>query len=286
MTVKVSSIGLRGLEGYRVQAEVQISPGMTSMVIVGLPDASVKESKERVLSAIRSLGKGVNQKVVVNLSPSDQKKNGPMFDLAIAIGVLKEMGDIKSDIPADSLFIGAMSLDGSIEKVEGMLPALIAAKSLGFSKVFLPYDPLLPIDMFEDLECFAVQHINEVIQYLHGQSSLALKEERLMPQGNSPPAEYQKDFSHIIGHGHAKFALEIAAAGGHNVLMSGPPGCCLLTGGSIPFHTSTIKQTAAVRSNQFVSACEGTASRTSHSAISASPSFLILCCHHRRRLLS
>ncbi|GAA2717872.1 hypothetical protein GCM10009865_53060 [Aeromicrobium ponti] len=106
MTVKVSCIGLKGLEGYRVQAEVQISPGMNSMVIVGLPDASVKESKERVLSAIRSLNcGGANQKIVVNLSPSEQKKNGPFFDLAIAIGILKEMGHINGEIPSDSLFL-------------------------------------------------------------------------------------------------------------------------------------------------------------------------------------
>lgn len=105
MTVNVSSIGLKGLEGYRVQVEVQMSRGTESMVIVGLPDASVKESKERVLSAIRSLdGDVTDQKIVVNLSPSEQKKNGPFFDLAMAIGVLKEMGEIKEDIPDSRLY--------------------------------------------------------------------------------------------------------------------------------------------------------------------------------------
>ena len=163
MTVKVLSIGLKGLEGYRVQVEVDVSPGTESMVIVGLPDACVKESKERVLSAIRALNCDVSdQKIVVNLSPSEQKKNGPFFDLAMAIGVLKDTGEFKDRIPEDTVFIGALSLDGTIEKVEGMLPALISAKGLGFSKVYVPYDPLLPLEMLEGLECIVVQHLNDV----------------------------------------------------------------------------------------------------------------------------
>jgi magnesium chelatase family protein len=150
LTVKVSSIGLKGLEGYLVQVEMQISQGTESMIIVGLPDTSVKESKERVLSAIRTLDCDVtDQKIVVNLSPSEQKKNGPFFDLAMAIGVLKERGHIKEEIPKDIAFIGALSLDGTVEKVEGLLPAIIAAKGLGFKQILLPYDPLIPIDMLE-----------------------------------------------------------------------------------------------------------------------------------------
>lgn len=153
MTVKISSIGLKGLEGYRVQVQVQVSEGKESMVIVGLPDTSVKESKERVLSAIHTLGCDVSEeKIVVNLSPSEQKKNGPFFDLAMAIGILKEKGELKERVPEDSVFIGVLSLDGTVEKVEGMFPALIAATSLGFKRVYLPYDPLIPLDMFEGLE--------------------------------------------------------------------------------------------------------------------------------------
>lgn len=226
LTVKVSCIGLKGLEGYRVQAEVQISPGMNSMVIVGLPDASVKESKERVLSAIRSLNcGGANQRIVVNLSPSEQKKNGPFFDFAIAIGILKEMGYINGEIPSDSLFIGALSLDGTIEKVEGMLPALIAARSLGFRRAYLPYDPLIPIDMLEGLDFFIVSHLKEVIQHISGQELLPLRAAAANLEKIELSCKNQKDFSDIIGHEYAKQALEVAAAGGHNILMSGPPGC-------------------------------------------------------------
>ncbi|WP_075983092.1 YifB family Mg chelatase-like AAA ATPase [Bacillus massilinigeriensis] len=226
MTVKVSSIGLMGLEGYRVQVQVQISSGTESMVIVGLPDASVKESKERVLSAIRTLNCDVtDQKIVVNLSPSEQKKNGPLFDLAIAIGVLIETGELQGNVPETIGFIGALSLDGTIEKVEGMLPALVAAKTLGYRKVYLPFDPLIPLDMIEGLECVVVQHIKEVVQHLDGQELLPLRkvnQERVLPACNH---KFERDFSHIMGQRHAKEAMEVAAAGEHNVLMSGPPGC-------------------------------------------------------------
>jgi magnesium chelatase family protein len=134
MTVKVSSIGLKGLEGYRVQVQVKISAGTESMVIVGLPDASVKESRERVLSAISHFDVDVtDKKVVVNLSPAEQKKNGSLFDLAMAIAVLKELKVFKEDVPSETEFIGALFLDGSIENADGLLPALISAKSLGLT---------------------------------------------------------------------------------------------------------------------------------------------------------
>lgn len=226
MTIKISSIGLKGLEGYRVQVEVQVSKGKESMVIVGLPDASVKESKERVLAAVHTLKCNVtDQKIVVNLSPSEQKKNGPFFDLAMAIGVLKEMGEFKESIPEDVVFIGALSLDGSVQKVEGMLPALLAAKSLGFKRVYLPHDPLLPLEMLEGLECIVVQHIHEVLQHLAGQTLLPLPISLQITERMDNQVEYPKDFCDIIGHEQAKEAFEIAAAGEHNVLMSGPPGC-------------------------------------------------------------
>ena len=226
MTVKISSIGLKGLEGYRVQVEVQVSKGKESMVIVGLPDASVKESKERVLSTVRTQKCDVtDQKIVVNLSPSDQKKNAPFFDLAMALGVLIEMGECKAKVPQDSVFIGALSLDGTIEKVDGMLPALIAAKTLGFRRVYLPYDSLLPLDMLDGLECMVVQHIDEVLLHLEGQELLPLAECIKTVESPVQTAQHPKDFCHIIGHEQAKEALVIAAAGEHNVFMSGPPGC-------------------------------------------------------------
>lgn len=226
MTVKISSIGLKGLEGYRVQVQVNVSDGKESMVIVGLPDTSVKESKERVLSAVHTLGCDVSdEKIVVNLSPSEQKKNGPFFDLAMAIGILKEKGELKDKVPEDVVFIGALSLDGTIEKVEGMLPALIAATSLGFRRIYLPYDPFIPLEMFEGLDCIVVKHIQEVLKHLSGQEILPLHIPTESIDFQSHTSEFHKDFRDIIGHEQAKQAFEIAAAGEHNLLMSGPPGC-------------------------------------------------------------
>ena len=170
MSVGVSSIGLQGLEGFTVDVEVEVSKGKESMVIVGLPDASVKESKERVFAVMRLLKCDLtDRKVVVNLSPAEQRKNGALFDLAMAIGILKEMGFIKKALPERLAFVGALSLDGSIRKVDGMLPVLIAAKTLGFDRVLMPDDRSVPTHMLKNLECIKAANIHEVLEYLSDQ---------------------------------------------------------------------------------------------------------------------
>ena len=223
MVAKIMSIGLKGVEGYRVQVEVQTIDGMDAFLIVGLPDASVKESKERVTSALHSLGsKIVDQKTIVNLSPAEQKKNGPIFDLPMAIGILKSIGVVHAKIPASTCFIGALSLDGTILPFEGLLAAALAAKKLGFSLLYMPFDVNLPELKMEGLEIVYVSSLHEVIQHLSGQTLLPL----IFPvASNKSEYVFEKDFRDIIGHKNPKRAFEMAAAGEHHVFMTGPPGC-------------------------------------------------------------
>lgn len=223
MVAKIMSIGLKGVEGYRVQVEVQTLDGMDAFLIVGLPDTSVKESKERVTSALHSIGsKIVDQKTIVNLSPAEQKKNGPIFDLPMAIGILKSIGVVHAKIPMSICFIGALSLDGSILPFEGLLAATLAAKKLGFSLLYMPFDANLPELKMEGLEIVYVSSLHEVIQHLSGQTLLPL----ILPvASNQSEYVFEKDFRDIIGHQVAKRAFEMAAAGEHHVFMAGPPGC-------------------------------------------------------------
>ncbi|MDR7078889.1 magnesium chelatase family protein [Neobacillus niacini] len=224
MCAKVTSIGLKGMEGYRVNVEVKTFVGNDSIRIVGLPDAAVKESKERIIAALRSLGYTVNgQKIIINLSPSEQKKSGPMFDLPMAIGVLVSLNELAISIPENSGFIGALSLDGAIVPVAGMLPAVLAAKRLGLQRLYMPYDEKLPVLDFDELEIIYVSTLNDVIAKLEGREGDTFntpKTEKIELHINS-----FVDFNQIVGHRNIKRALEVAAAGEHHVLMTGPPGC-------------------------------------------------------------
>jgi magnesium chelatase family protein len=223
MSVKITSIGLKGLEGYQVQVEVHVVEGIESIVIVGLPDVSVKESKERVSAALYNMGFPlVEKKVVINLSPTEQKKNGPLFDLAIALGILKSGNFLKEGIPKDAAFIGALSLDGSILPVEGMIAAILAAKKLNLKKLFLPFDPTIPKVEITDLELIYIETLQDVIDLIGGRQIFQFVQpvEILEKQ-----KEVERDFNQIIGHEFAKRALEIAASGEHYFLMDGPPGC-------------------------------------------------------------
>ncbi|MEH7013359.1 YifB family Mg chelatase-like AAA ATPase [Neobacillus niacini] len=223
MCAKVTSIGLKGMEGYRLNVEVKTFVGNDSIRIVGLPDAAVKESKERILAALRSLGYSVNgQKIIINLSPSEQKKSGPMFDLPMAIGVLLSLNELLISIPENTGFIGALSLDGAIVPVEGMLPAVLAARRLGIKRLYMPYDQKLPVLDFDELEIMYISKLKEVIENLEGKggSFFPPKIDEIDLHNNN-----FIDFQQIIGHKGTKRALEVAAAGGHHVLMTGPPGC-------------------------------------------------------------
>lgn len=227
MSIVTKSLGLKGMEGYIVNVEVKVFDGPHSFRIVGLPDTSVKESKQRVLAAIlSSFSEGLfEKKIIVNLSPPEQKKNGPFFDLAIAIGILKNIHFIKEEIPENSAFLGALSLDGTVQPVSGILPAIIGAKKKGMKKIFCPFDDSIPFEKLSGVELVFINSLEETIRYLQGEKTLILPRRSDPLPSTQTSHSYDRNFSNIYGHKEAKRALEIAAAGQHNILLIGPPGC-------------------------------------------------------------
>ncbi len=167
-----------------------------------------------------------DKKIVINLSPAEQKKNSPIFDLAMAIGTMEEAGDIKDAIPDNAAFLGVLSLGGMIKTVDGMLPAIVAAKKEGIKHLYLPPMKHTPMPKIDDMELCFVETLHDVVASFSGQlSSFTITSMPSTEITNLKPVAYDKDFQQILGHKQAKRALEIAAAGGHNVLMTGPPGC-------------------------------------------------------------
>ena len=224
MLAKVNSFGLSGIEGYLVTTEVDITNGLPGFDIVGLGDTSIKESKERVKSAIKNSGfKYPTNKIVVNLAPADIKKEGPIYDLAIAMGILFASGQLDVTKKDDIVFIGELSLDGSIRKVNGVLPSLIAARNLGLKKFVIPYDNEIEASYIEGIEVYCIKTLTEVVKFIEN-PTLFKKVEFNEYSYENHKQDKHLDFCFVRGQASAKRALEIAAAGGHNVLMIGPPG--------------------------------------------------------------
>lgn len=224
MLAKVNSFGLSGIEGYLVTTEVDITNGLPGFDIVGLGDTSIKESKERVKSAIKNSGfKYPTNKIVVNLAPADIKKEGPIYDLAIAMGILFASGQLDVTKKDDIVFIGELSLDGSIRKVNGVLPILIAARNLGLKKFVIPYDNEIEASYIEGIEVYCIKTLTEVVKFIENPTTFKKVEFNEYSYENHKQDKHL-DFCFARGQASAKRALEIAAAGGHNVLMIGPPG--------------------------------------------------------------
>lgn len=224
MLAKVNSFGLSGIDGYLVTTEVDITNGLPGFDIVGLGDTSIKESKERVKSAIKNSGfKYPTNKIVVNLAPADIKKEGPIYDLAIAMGILFASGQLDVTKKDDIVFIGELSLDGSIRKVNGVLPILIAARNLGLKKFVIPYDNEIEASYIEGIEVYCIKTLTEVVKFIENPTIFKKVKFNEYSYENHKQDKHL-DFCFVRGQASAKRALEIAAAGGHNVLMIGPPG--------------------------------------------------------------
>jgi len=224
MLAKVASCAVIGLQGVRVEVEVDISSGLPSLTIVGLPDTAVQEARERVRAAIKNSGCAFPMKrITVNLAPAALRKEGPSYDLPIAMGILLSSEQVTADA-SQMFFLGELSLDGTLRRTRGILPMAALAKDLGISTVFVPACDAKEASLLDGLQIIPVGSLAQLVSHLRGEMPIA----PYVPQGDVEYGPVQgwhvTDLCHIKGQEHVKRALEVAAAGGHNLLMVGPPG--------------------------------------------------------------
>ena len=226
MLSKIKSIALKGLDGFLVEIQTNISNGLPEFEIVGLPDITVKEAKKRIETAIKNSGiEFPNKKILINLAPADIKKGGSCFDLAMSIGVLIAINAIpRIDINklASTIFIGELSLDGKINRVNGILPMCMEAKELGIKRIILPKANANEASVVEDVDIVPINNIEELVKYLNNE--IYIEKTKKSINKYMTTEKYDIDFSDVKGQENVKRALEISSAGGHNCLLIGSPG--------------------------------------------------------------
>ena len=223
MLFKIASASLIGIDAYLVDVEVDISFGIPGFVTVGLPDASVRESKERVRAALKNCGyKFPSRKIIINLAPADRRKEGSAFDLPISLGLLAHLDLFPHENLGDYLFLGELALDGRLKPGKGILSSTVLAKEKGFKGIIVPRENEKEAALVPDIDVFGMESIVNVVDLLRDTGNISPC--RYTLRELLPKPEYDVDFQEIRGQQHVKRAFEVAAAGGHNVLMIGPPG--------------------------------------------------------------
>ena len=223
MLAKVTSCAVVGLEGAIVEVEVDISPGLPSFTIVGLPDTAVQEARERVRAAIRNSGCNFpTKRIVVNLAPANLKKAGPAYDLPIAVGILLSSEQISADV-SQTILLGELSLDGSLRHTNGILPMVALAHDKGISNIIVPDIDAKEAALIEGTKITPITSLSQLVSYFRGEIPAPEQKPGEIEEYRPPPSSIT-DLAYIKGQEHVKRALEVAAAGGHNAIMMGPPG--------------------------------------------------------------